>query len=62
MSGESAAGKLSAEITVIQFTAAVINVLYITVALRHYGGLLCRAKNIRKNIFALFSRPHQAAF
>ena len=61
MSGESAAGKLSAEITVIQFTAAVINVLYMFRALRQNGGRLC-PKNIRKNFFARFSRPHQAAF
>lgn len=47
---------------VIQFTPAVINVLYITIAVRQNGGLLCRPKNIRKNFFTLFSRPRQAVF
>lgn len=52
----------SCRLTVIQFTPAVINVLYITMAVRQNGGLLCRPKNIRKNFFALFSRPRQAVF
>ena len=52
----------SRQLTVIQFTTAIINVLYMTLAVRQNGGLLCRPKNIRKNIFALFSRPRQAAF
>lgn len=51
-----------AEVTVIQFTAAVINVLYMFRALRQNGGLLCRAKNLRKNISARFLRLRQAAF